>query len=462
MAYSKNTWVARQGTGLNRFEKQNETATHVELVNDPTSVSVSGTAFNDVWMNNIEDALEISIDTSTDEQVKAGGFKTSNGTNFTYLATERDYGGTINLYRVTASDGYTTMQHFEGGTPYTYIQFGLNIFRVSYDQGSTYYNVITSQGNQTIDGKLTISTGGADFTGTFYNRGVMYVGYLGTGGASPLRLSGSSTGIANTCYISIYESNSTNRVAYIGFPSAATDALYIRNERNTVSSYVALQSGRTSQFIQVGDDGANVQLRPASTNTGSVGTNSQTFFSMWSNAYNGASSARFKYNIAYLDGSPVPPAYDARDVGDTYVDPTVADIVNFVKNTYKPAIFTREDANLDTDPNIIELGFIADDFDTDPVYQLAGSKYTIPYEEGIDDEGNTYVVNDGGTTHGINAHALTNLALVALQDALKTIETLESQVTTLESEVTTLQGQVSTLETQAADFESRITALEGA
>lgn len=58
MAYEKNTWVARIGDGLNRFLKENETTTHVELTTDPTAVTQEGTAFSADWMNNIEDGIE--------------------------------------------------------------------------------------------------------------------------------------------------------------------------------------------------------------------------------------------------------------------------------------------------------------------------------------------------------------------------------------------------------------------
>ena len=57
MAYIKTSWVARVGTALNRFLKTNETATEVELTNDPTGVSVPGTPFTVDNMNKIEQGI---------------------------------------------------------------------------------------------------------------------------------------------------------------------------------------------------------------------------------------------------------------------------------------------------------------------------------------------------------------------------------------------------------------------
>lgn len=55
MAYSKNTWKARVGTGLNRFVDQN--GNYLYLTPSPESVEETGTPFSAEWMNNIENGI---------------------------------------------------------------------------------------------------------------------------------------------------------------------------------------------------------------------------------------------------------------------------------------------------------------------------------------------------------------------------------------------------------------------
>ena len=55
MAYQKNTWVDRTGTGLNKFTDQNGTL--YEFTPSPDSVTSVGTPFSADWMNNIENGI---------------------------------------------------------------------------------------------------------------------------------------------------------------------------------------------------------------------------------------------------------------------------------------------------------------------------------------------------------------------------------------------------------------------
>lgn len=57
MAYAPHTWVARIGTKLNRYLKQNEDTSYVELVNSPTAITEAGTEFSVDWMNELENGL---------------------------------------------------------------------------------------------------------------------------------------------------------------------------------------------------------------------------------------------------------------------------------------------------------------------------------------------------------------------------------------------------------------------
>jgi len=58
MAYTKQTWLDRVGTFLNRFTKSNETLSSVELVNNPGTITQAGTAFSASRMNYMESGIE--------------------------------------------------------------------------------------------------------------------------------------------------------------------------------------------------------------------------------------------------------------------------------------------------------------------------------------------------------------------------------------------------------------------
>ena len=58
MAYTKQTWIAREGVNLKKYTKASETATTVILTNTPDSISVEGTPFSVDRMNHIEDGIE--------------------------------------------------------------------------------------------------------------------------------------------------------------------------------------------------------------------------------------------------------------------------------------------------------------------------------------------------------------------------------------------------------------------
>jgi len=53
MAYNRHTWVAPQGTNLNRFTKSNETPVSVDLIQNP-NITNNPTPFSVEWMNDIE------------------------------------------------------------------------------------------------------------------------------------------------------------------------------------------------------------------------------------------------------------------------------------------------------------------------------------------------------------------------------------------------------------------------
>jgi hypothetical protein len=57
MTYTKTVWKARQGTGLNRFNKTQETDDAVNLTNAPLTVTNPGTPFSEENMNHIEQGI---------------------------------------------------------------------------------------------------------------------------------------------------------------------------------------------------------------------------------------------------------------------------------------------------------------------------------------------------------------------------------------------------------------------
>jgi len=58
MAYTKTVWVARQGTGLNKFTESERFGNTVVLTNTPDSITVQGTQYSPEVMNHIEKGIE--------------------------------------------------------------------------------------------------------------------------------------------------------------------------------------------------------------------------------------------------------------------------------------------------------------------------------------------------------------------------------------------------------------------
>jgi len=74
MAYVKTVWEPRQGTGLNRFTKHEETENSVLLTNTPDSLENPGTPFSTDNMNHIENGIETAHDLiAAEEQARIQG-----------------------------------------------------------------------------------------------------------------------------------------------------------------------------------------------------------------------------------------------------------------------------------------------------------------------------------------------------------------------------------------------------
>jgi len=57
MAYQKTIWESREGEGLDKFTKLNETVNTVVLISSPDSVTRAGTPFSPENMNKIEQGI---------------------------------------------------------------------------------------------------------------------------------------------------------------------------------------------------------------------------------------------------------------------------------------------------------------------------------------------------------------------------------------------------------------------
>ena len=57
MAYEKQTWIAPEGTGLNRYAKGEETSTHIELSLDPTNLTNTPTPITVARLNHMEEGI---------------------------------------------------------------------------------------------------------------------------------------------------------------------------------------------------------------------------------------------------------------------------------------------------------------------------------------------------------------------------------------------------------------------
>lgn len=71
MAYTKHTWVDRQGIGLNKFTDQN--GNEYEFTPNPDSITQTGTPFSAAWMNNIENGLADHINKMNTRLVNVSG-----------------------------------------------------------------------------------------------------------------------------------------------------------------------------------------------------------------------------------------------------------------------------------------------------------------------------------------------------------------------------------------------------
>jgi hypothetical protein len=111
MNYSITDWKPRLGTGLNKFRKTGETATHVYLTSEPDSVTEPGTAFTYEAMWNIERGTSYSVNRTNEHDERLGYWPTlSNygtiGNTGNDIARLKSSGGDIIWFVVDTRGGY--------------------------------------------------------------------------------------------------------------------------------------------------------------------------------------------------------------------------------------------------------------------------------------------------------------------------------------------------------------------
>lgn len=123
MAYTKNTWLPRIGTGLNKFTDQN--GNEWTLTSAPTEVQQAGTPFTADWMNHIEDgiynaATRADISSNPNLLINGGFAVWQRGESFTIPRTGYGAGKyTADRWRVWANEdstgGNITVTKVDGG-----------------------------------------------------------------------------------------------------------------------------------------------------------------------------------------------------------------------------------------------------------------------------------------------------------------------------------------------------------
>ena len=111
MNYSITDWKPRLGTGLNKFRKTSETATHVYLTSEPDAVTDPGTAFTYEAMWNLERGISYSVNRANEHDERLGYWPTlSNygtiGNTGNDVARLKASGGDLIWFVVDPNGGY--------------------------------------------------------------------------------------------------------------------------------------------------------------------------------------------------------------------------------------------------------------------------------------------------------------------------------------------------------------------
>lgn len=112
MTYSKHTWLARIGTGLNKFTNSGD-ATNLVLTPNPDTISQAGTPFSAVWMNAMEDGIAqaqvLEFSGTPTGTAATGQFGIDTTTGLLYVYDGNNWGAFANVYTATfSSSGWST------------------------------------------------------------------------------------------------------------------------------------------------------------------------------------------------------------------------------------------------------------------------------------------------------------------------------------------------------------------
>ena len=160
MAYTKHTWLARLGTGLNKFLNSG-TSTNLVLTPNPDSITQQGSPFSATWMNEMEQGI---YNGNTLTGTSAPTTSTAGVVGQLYLNTTNGY-----LYKCTAAsttytwanvaDLFTMFSALSSSTPSTTSKLPF------YNGSSAYYSTLADL--IANGGAAKIATGSYVGTGTY-------------------------------------------------------------------------------------------------------------------------------------------------------------------------------------------------------------------------------------------------------------------------------------------------------
>ena len=237
----------------------------------------------------------------------------------------------------------------------------------------------------------------------------------------------------------------------LGTPYAPWKNLYLGTVKDSSAGtyYYSSLSGNSS--------GIQIYLSTQSTTSRSVYPNTNSTSS--TTGYNlGSSSYKWRYVYAYSgtiqssdraakdsihyieEEQPAIAKMSAKSTTTSTTGITMDDVIDFVKNI-KPTTFCYYDGKEtateeNSDPEMIQLGLIADDIKTHPVFKYVGVQSTA---KELDDDGNEIE----GSEHevlGLQPLPLAVASLTACKDLIGRVEELESKMELLESRLAALEN----------------------
>lgn len=144
------------------------------------------------------------------------------------------------------------------------------------------------------------------------------------------------------------------------------------------------------------------------------------------------SDRQSKYHISYLSQSNVAQADDTSPTG---YNPDLSTVLQFIQNM-DPATFCYKNSQTEStenakqaNPEDIQLGLIADDIESDPIFPYIGAKYTWEASDAIfDNQGHEIEpAREAGSALALKPIPLAVAALTACKYLLQRVELLEEQ-----------------------------------